>query len=771
VASNLASAATPTRIEMLVVNTDGDGPTIQRYEAASGDYLGFHRLDRIGVERIDEPRGLGRLGPAGDLLVTARCDNGCDDDAVLRIDPVSGALTRLFDLPANSGGSAQPQALTRGPDGNIYVAIEDPPGVVRRYDPVSGALIDSIPLDFPPATSPYALRFRADGKLLVLTAASEVRLLDPESGVDSGPLVGSGEGGLQAAPGADMIIGKDGSLYVSSPGNDGILRYNAASGAPLGTFVATGDGGLVRPAGLAFSPLDGDLYVVSSGNGAVLRYDGSTGAFKSTPVPASTDNGGLRTPTTLGFAGVFLTPLAQLAPADGSAVDLPVLLRWHPVSQGRVDSHRVSFYDVDPFSAIVDPILTLSVGPESVAALEQGTFPVGSTTFWTVEALRGFGNQAQVVAASERAVAFTVDPDSGEGTLTLIRGLVQSNLNAATLIGAEVRVSDELGTQHVPRGTAPGQQVFVTRDASAYVVLALNTDPYPIILRAEREGYLPGRLEIPAATARLANGAGNAIPLLPGQNFSLTPRALAHGIGLYLPTTRRFLLRGTASGGNADVNVTIAANVFTAQPLLADWDGDGVDTPGLYDPASGRFLIRNSPGNGPIERGIRFGRRGQALVGLAADWDGDGLDTPGLYDPTTGVFFLRQTLLGGEADLTFGFGPRGRAWIPLAGDWNGNGQDTIGLYDPASGRFILRNTNSPGLGDLAVRFGQRNNSQLLPVVGDWNADTVDTIGLYDQVSGRFLLRNSNAPGPADLRFRFGAANAGLRPLAGRPTPP
>src|SRR4051794_11381014 len=59
-----------------------------------------------------------------------------------------------------------------------------------------------------------------------------------------------------------------GDLFVSSGNTNSILRYDGVSGATLGAFVSAGSGGLDSPQGLTFGP-DGSLYVSSSGNDSV----------------------------------------------------------------------------------------------------------------------------------------------------------------------------------------------------------------------------------------------------------------------------------------------------------------------------------------------------------------------------------------------------------------------------------------------------------------------------------------------------------------------
>jgi DNA-binding beta-propeller fold protein YncE len=110
-----------------------------------------------------------------------------------------------------------------------------------------------------------------------------------------GTFVASGSGGLSRPK--DLVLGPDGNVYVASSGTNSVIRYTP-SGQLLGTFVAAGSGGLSNPYGLAFGP-DGNLYVDSAGTNAIYEYGGSTGAFLKTFVAAGSS--GLGNPLGLVF--------------------------------------------------------------------------------------------------------------------------------------------------------------------------------------------------------------------------------------------------------------------------------------------------------------------------------------------------------------------------------------------------------------------------------------------------------------------------------------
>ena len=115
------------------------------------------------------------------------------------------------------------------------------------------------------------------GELLVTSWNNDsVIRYDATTGALLGTLVASGAGNLNQPHSARF--GPDGNLYVTSFANDRVVRFDGQTGAFIDNFVAPKSGGLDGPTDAVFGP-DGHLYVSSFFTPAVLRYDGQSGAF------------------------------------------------------------------------------------------------------------------------------------------------------------------------------------------------------------------------------------------------------------------------------------------------------------------------------------------------------------------------------------------------------------------------------------------------------------------------------------------------------------
>ena len=137
------------------------------------------------------------------------------------------------------------------------------------------------------ASSPESL---ADG--------AAVLRFDAATGAPLGALVAAGSGGLEQP--VAMVLGPAGDLFVLGEA-EGVLRFDGETGAFLGIFVAEVEdaAGLNDPTDLAFGP-DGHLYIANDDNDTVFRFDGVTGASLGAFVAAGA--GGLDRPSALTFA-------------------------------------------------------------------------------------------------------------------------------------------------------------------------------------------------------------------------------------------------------------------------------------------------------------------------------------------------------------------------------------------------------------------------------------------------------------------------------------
>lgn len=187
-----------------------------------------------------------------------------------------------------------PQSIVQGPDGLLYVCAEKADRVVR-IDPGTSTVLDVFVQDDPltpedengALDGPTAAVFGPDGDLFVTSFESdEILRFDGASGAYEGVFVAAGLGGLDG-PDAGTKFGRDGLLYVPSFWNDRVLRYDA-NGAFVDEFISFREGNLRQPRDLVQH--GGDWYVASSFNGRILRYTAAgefVGIFASVNRPYS----------------------------------------------------------------------------------------------------------------------------------------------------------------------------------------------------------------------------------------------------------------------------------------------------------------------------------------------------------------------------------------------------------------------------------------------------------------------------------------------------
>jgi murein DD-endopeptidase MepM/ murein hydrolase activator NlpD len=164
----------------------------------------------------------------------------------------------------------------------------------------------------------------------------------------------------------------------------------------------------------------------------------------------------------------------------------------------------------------------------------------------------------------------------------------------------------------------------------------------------------------------------------------------------------------------------------TDEPLLGDWDGDGLAQPGVWNPRGRMFKLSGPAGTTML----RFGSRGDRPV--VGDWDGDRVWDVGVFVPRTGAFLLRSGT-GAVQSVTLGDADD----VPVTGDWNGDGRTDVGVYDRATQTFTTRHLDAAGAPVLAsVPFGYPGD---LPVVGDWDGNGTTDLGSWTPATAVFNL--------------------------------
>lgn len=197
-------------------------------------------------------------------------------------------------------------------------------------------------------------------------------------------------------------------------------------------------------------------------------------------------------------------------------------------------------------------------------------------------------------------------------------------------------------------------------------------------------------------------------------------------------------------------------------PMMGDWDGDGIDTPGLYRQSDGFVYLRNSNNQGIADIRFFFGNPGD--VPLPGDFDGDGFDTVSIYRPSESKVFVINELGAndgglGAADLEYFFGDPGDK--PFVGDFDGDGIETVGLHRESTGFVYFRNSHTQGVADNSFFFGDPGDRF---VAGDWTGAGFDAPGLFRPGNATWYFRHTNSPGVADDQFPFG--NSNFLPVAG-----
>lgn len=247
------------------------------------------------------------------------------------------------------------------------------------------------------------------------------------------------------------------------------------------------------------------------------------------------------------------------------------------------------------------------------------------------------------------------------------------------------------------------------------------------LLVAEPSGATPVASLVPAAAPVVARETAPAPPLpRPAGVASSGSRAESRSVPAAGSVTTGSWTVWTGTRGRSTAT-KMSMPPATGRPLLGDWNGDGVATPGYYD--AGQWFVTNaSVDSAQWEPYLSFGGE-PTDIPVVGHVDKDRKTDVGVFRDGTWLWHLSN----GRPDRTDQFGAAGD--IPIVGDWDGDGRDDLGVV--RGGAWILRVTGTSkkpswvGKGVQVQRHPESDAVVLMfpyglptdtPVVGDWDGD-------------------------------------------------
>jgi DNA-binding beta-propeller fold protein YncE len=258
-------------------------------------------------------------------------------------------------------------------------------------------------------------------------------------------------------------------VLVNNYYNNSIERFNQTTGAYLGTFIAPGLGGLSEPAGIVYNPTDNLIYVSSQGNNEILRYN-LNGTFNSVFANLNSIN------AQYGPAGL------RFSPTNGDlyvARNLNFFTNPNAAGQGTVDEFNKTT------GAFVGSVMTGMSGATGVMFTPNGDLYGASFQSQSpsqspdglgyINKVPNGGSQAYFVAPETS----TLETPSG---LATVAGT--SNMAVVDLVGGAIHQYDASGNQLAdliaPNGVLNGQfpsDVLFTSPTTMWVANLGSADP------------------------------------------------------------------------------------------------------------------------------------------------------------------------------------------------------------------------------------------------------------------------------------------------------
>jgi sugar lactone lactonase YvrE len=212
--------------------------------------------------------------PAAADFLAASLGPNFFDTSVLRYSADGTPITD-GDIPSGTAGLGFAQAVTIGPDGNIYVSNSGAAGQVLFFDPAGNPLtlaggqpgvFATLPVEEgdPTPPAPAGLAFGPNGNLYVADReGTKVHVFD----ATTGELQGNAATDLQAP--TPLTFGPDGALYVGNFNSASVVRVE---GETQSFFIAPMSSPLATPSSLLWLQ-SGNLLVVDLFGNQILEYD------------------------------------------------------------------------------------------------------------------------------------------------------------------------------------------------------------------------------------------------------------------------------------------------------------------------------------------------------------------------------------------------------------------------------------------------------------------------------------------------------------------
>ncbi|MCW8097077.1 WD40 repeat domain-containing protein [Streptomyces tauricus] len=206
---------------------------------------------------------------------TARVATGSGDGMVRIWDPVTGA--QVGEPLTGHTGAVNAVAVFTASDGTVRLVTGSNDGTVRIWDPAIGAQVGELLASHTGWVRAVAVFTALDGTVRLVAGSGDgmVRIWDPVTGAQVGASLTGHTGAVNAVA---VFTASDGTVRLVTGSDDGTVRiWDPVTGAQVGELLASHTGWVRAVA--VFTALDGTVRLVTgSDDGTVRIWDPVTGA-------------------------------------------------------------------------------------------------------------------------------------------------------------------------------------------------------------------------------------------------------------------------------------------------------------------------------------------------------------------------------------------------------------------------------------------------------------------------------------------------------------